>query len=262
AAPVSGGDITQCVASPVQTLTATATGSNVTWYTASSGGSLVASPTLNAVGSSTYYAMATLGVCNSFTRTPVTLTINPSPANATVCIVQPNLCGPATGSITIVAPVGAGYQYSIDNGANYQTGTVFSNLQAGSVTGIIVKDINTCLSSSVDCSNSDCSPSSAPANNNEPAARINEAKTSSIIAYPNPFTDNVKFEVNVVEEGNATLEVFNMFGQKVETVFQGYIKAGVRTFDLNITNGFQSNYIYRFTIGGKQLTGKLFKVQY
>ncbi|MFM7015934.1 MAG: hypothetical protein ACKOX3_06345, partial [Bacteroidota bacterium] len=77
AAPVSGGDITQCVASPVQTLTATATGSNVTWYTASSGGSLVASPTLNAVGTSTYYAMATLGVCNSFTRTPVTLTINP-----------------------------------------------------------------------------------------------------------------------------------------------------------------------------------------
>ncbi len=268
AAPISGGDITECVASPVQTLTATASGSNVTWYTAANGGALVNPPSLNAIGTITYHAMATLGACNSFTRTPVTLTINPSPANATICIVQPNLCGPATGSITIVSPVGDGYQYSINNGTSYQSSTLFDNLQAGSVTGILVKDNNTCVSSSVDCSNSDCTPpastdrQAAPASNDGQTTRVSAVKNSTIVAYPNPFTENVKFEINVAEEGDALLEVFNMFGQRVQTVFQGHVKSGVSTFDLNISGSSQANYIYRLTIGGKQLTGKLFKVNY
>ncbi|MFM2156522.1 MAG: hypothetical protein RL516_1271 [Bacteroidota bacterium] len=268
AAPISGGDITECVASPVQTLTATASGSNVTWYTASNGGALVHPPSLNAIGTITYHSMTTLGSCNSFTRTPVTLTINPSPANATICIVQPNLCGPATGSITIVSPVGDGYLYSINNGTSYQSSTLFDNLQAGSVTGILVKDNNTCVSSSVDCSNSDCTPPAStdrqttPASNDGQTTRVSTVKNSTIVAYPNPFTDNVKFEVNVAEEGDALLEVFNMFGQRVQTVFQGHVKSGVSTFDLNISGSSQANYIYRMTIGGKQLTGKLFKVNY
>ncbi len=59
AAPASGGDITECEANPIQTLTATATapaGSNVVWYDAASNGNIVASPTLNTIGTITYYA--------------------------------------------------------------------------------------------------------------------------------------------------------------------------------------------------------------
>src|SRR5206468_436823 len=80
AAPVSGGDQTQCEQSPIQTLTATATGGTITWYTAATGGSIVASPTRNTVGSVTYYAQASNGTCSSLTRTPITLTINAAPA--------------------------------------------------------------------------------------------------------------------------------------------------------------------------------------
>ncbi len=83
-APVTGGDQTECEASPLQTLTATATvpaGSTVVWYDAASGGNvLVTAPTLNAVGSITYYAQAVnANNCSSLSRTPVTLTINPAP---------------------------------------------------------------------------------------------------------------------------------------------------------------------------------------
>jgi hypothetical protein len=80
--PASNGDITECEADPVQTLDANnalSSTTGVTWYDASSGGSVVATPTLNAVGSVTYYAEFNDGTCSSLTRTAVVLTINDSP---------------------------------------------------------------------------------------------------------------------------------------------------------------------------------------
>jgi hypothetical protein len=83
AAPTAS-DNTQCQLSPVQTLTASATapsGSTVVWYTTATGGTVVASPTLNTVGSVTYYAesVVTVGGCKSLTRTAVKLTITAAP---------------------------------------------------------------------------------------------------------------------------------------------------------------------------------------
>jgi surface antigen len=82
--PASNGDIEQCELSPIQILTATATataGSTVTWYTSPDGGTAIASPTLNSVGTVTYYAesVMTIGGCTSLIRTPVNLIISPAP---------------------------------------------------------------------------------------------------------------------------------------------------------------------------------------
>ena len=96
AAPVSGGNSTECEQSPLQTLTATATvisGQTIKWYDAAVGGILVANPSLNTVGTKTFYAAAVddeLG-CMSANRTAVVLTIRGRPAspvglaNQTVC---------------------------------------------------------------------------------------------------------------------------------------------------------------------------------
>jgi len=83
--PVSGGDITQCMMTPIQSLTATATlpaGASITWYDQPFNGNVVTSPTLNSVGSVTYYAESkNFGTnCPSLTRTPVTLKLIPHPA--------------------------------------------------------------------------------------------------------------------------------------------------------------------------------------
>ncbi|MFC3198245.1 DUF6923 family protein, partial [Parapedobacter deserti] len=83
AAPSSGGDLEERATNPIQTLTAVATlpvdapaGASIVWYDAATGGNVVASPTLNAIGTVTYYAETTIsGVCPSATRTPVKLTI-------------------------------------------------------------------------------------------------------------------------------------------------------------------------------------------
>jgi len=80
----SAVDQTECEASPIQTLTATANvpeGFSVVWYDAATGGNVVASPTLNTVGSVTYYAESVNDdtECTSNSRTTVSLTINPTP---------------------------------------------------------------------------------------------------------------------------------------------------------------------------------------
>ena len=89
AAPISGGNQTECETSPTQTLTATATvprGSTIEWFLAASGGpAITGSPTQSTVGSTTYYAESidvSTG-CRSLTRTAVTLTINGAPAAPT-----------------------------------------------------------------------------------------------------------------------------------------------------------------------------------
>ncbi|MFP9115933.1 gliding motility-associated C-terminal domain-containing protein [Flavobacterium sp. RHBU_3] len=74
--------------------------------------------------------------------------INPAPvgpATATATVVQPD-CTTATGSITITAPVGTGYLYSI-NGSPFQAGVVFANLSADSYV-ITVQDAAGCTSQS------------------------------------------------------------------------------------------------------------------
>jgi hypothetical protein len=86
--PASTGDITECEQSPIQTLDANnalVSTVNVTWYDAAVGGAIVASPTLNAVGSVTYYAEFNDGICSSLTRTAVILTINDSPEPPKQC---------------------------------------------------------------------------------------------------------------------------------------------------------------------------------
>jgi hypothetical protein len=68
--PVSGGNKTECAQSPIQTLTATATvasGANIVWYDAPTGGNTVANPILNTIGTKIYYAEAsnTTSSCKS-----------------------------------------------------------------------------------------------------------------------------------------------------------------------------------------------------
>ncbi len=96
-APTSTGDIIECEADPIQTLDANSaiapvSGQTIIWYDMASGGTPVANPILNTVGSQTYYAEAISdnGNCSSSSRTPVVLTIIESPevddpADVTAC---------------------------------------------------------------------------------------------------------------------------------------------------------------------------------
>ena len=84
----------------------------------------------------------------------------------------------------------------------------------------------------------------------------------SVTAAPNPFTDKVRFTIESPVSGQGSLEVFNMLGQKVKTVYQGFIQAGRgQVMEYNVPALHQTNLIYRLQVGGKQVTGKLINVR-
>jgi len=119
AAALPGPDVTECQTIPTQTLTATATpvapGSSIVWYDAQTGGNVVASPTLSAPGTVTYWAANASATCESVTRVPVTLHMDPKNV-ATIAYDngngQPHFC--TNGSVANVIHTGTpGGIYSV-----------------------------------------------------------------------------------------------------------------------------------------------------
>jgi hypothetical protein len=214
------------------------------------------------------YTLTVTDDCSSRTCS-VTVAAAPSISAPTVCIVQPSLCG-GKGSVTITSPApGAGVQYSINNGQSWQTSNVFSNLDAGSVTGIKVQ-VGDCISSSVDCSASSCAPGiNKPVSSNETSESKTTTQTNpveepvtklGVKAYPNPYNDHVTFVITSPKAGNASLEVVNLMGQKIKTVFQGHINAGSQSFDMSVPYSQRTTLFYVFKMGDNELNGKLLQL--
>jgi hypothetical protein len=83
---------------------------------------------------------------------------------------------------------------------------------------------------------------------------------TNVKAYPNPFSDRVKFLITSAEAGNGSLEVYNMMGQKVKTVYTGFIAAGTQTFELSMPTQQVANLVYVLRIGDKKMTGKILQI--
>ena len=259
-------------------------GATPTYWTNNTGTNPLANPA--AVSAGTYYIKSVNpddDNCKDIQA--VTATVNPTPSNATICATQPSLCGPAKGSIEVKSPLGAVYMYSIDNGANYQNSPLFSNLDAGSVTGIKVKQ-GDCYAAAVLCDVSDCGtqqpssvvqsaehiPAISPQKNiagKESAitAELNKITISvdggpKVVAFPNPFYRTVNFSLLSPVSGQASLQLIDGNGKTIAIPFSGYIQANhsLNTkFQMQITaNGML---YYRFTVGDKQATGKIMALQ-
>jgi hypothetical protein len=79
-------------------------------------------------------------------------------------------------------------------------------------------------------------------------------------AVPNPFTDKVRFNLVSAVSGNGTLELFNSLGQKVSTVFTGYVQAGIPLQkEYNVPLAQRNTLIYVFKVGSQKATGKLLR---
>ena len=75
---------------------------------------------------------------------------------------------------------------------------------------------------------------------------------------PNPYHDNVTFNIEANISGKAILEIFNLTGQKLNTVFEGNLRAGKgQNIQFSIPEQKRSNLIYRLRVGEKTTTGKI-----
>jgi hypothetical protein len=81
--------------------------------------------------------------------------------------------------------------------------------------------------------------------------------TITVSAFPNPFSDNINFEIDAKQSGQGILEVYSMTGQKIKTVFNGHIVAGKQNFRMNIPTHQRSVLLYVFRMGDQKVSGKL-----
>ena len=72
--------------------------------------------------------------------------------------------------------------------------------------------------------------------------------------YPNPFNGSTKITYSIAKPGRVLVQIFNVRGQLVKTVFDGYKLPGKYAFEWNGTNQKGSavasgSYFYKMTTG-------------
>jgi len=61
--------------------------------------------------------------------------------------------------------------------------------------------------------------------------KITPVNNFEISAFPNPFNPETKVRLELSIGQDLKINVFNLLGEKVKTIFDGYIKAGTSTFN-------------------------------
>lgn len=61
-------------------------------------------------------------------------------------------------------------------------------------------------------------------------------KFSLIQAFPNPFNPNINIRINLKAEGRISLKIFNLLGEEVKEIFNGYLNSGTHQFGWDVTN--------------------------
>ena len=84
-----------------------------------------------------------------------------------------------------------------------------------------------------------------------------KASELQISAYPNPFNPQTTFKITLPTIQFVTFEVYNMLGQKVQTLVNGKLEAGEHNFQFNGSYLATGTYIYRLVAGEKVQSGKI-----
>ena len=75
--------------------------------------------------------------------------------------------------------------------------------------------------------------------------------------YPNPFNPTTMIKFALPEAGEVSLELYNMLGQKVAALAEGYRKAGYHQIDLNASDFASGVYFYRLQAGALSAVKRL-----
>jgi hypothetical protein len=75
--------------------------------------------------------------------------------------------------------------------------------------------------------------------------------------YPNPFNPTTNIEYSVPKSAFVSLKVYNILGQEVATLFQGYQNSGSYKVDFNASKLSSGVYLYKLESGNVTLTKKL-----
>jgi hypothetical protein len=87
---------------------------------------------------------------------------------------------------------------------------------------------------------------------------ISQENKMSLIAYPNPFSLQTTLSIAVSEPGNVKLNLLDLSGRNLHTIFNGNLSAGNHEISFNRENLPQGIYLCELTTSEKTTTIKLF----
>lgn len=198
----------------------------------------------------------------SCSKTGDNVTVDNAPTAPTKPVVEVKTaasCSSASIVLKVTSPLGSGYEYN-NKGGNWQSGVEFT-IQAGD--GFSIKARRTGVNSDCESDAAACADETtmvtAPANTRRITdMQIELNPKTSVFAAPNPFSDKIRFSLKSAVSGKGTLELYNTLGQKVKTVYQGYVNAGqVQTIEYQVPGSQRANLLYVFTVGDQKTSGKL-----
>lgn len=140
----------------------------------------------------------------------------------------------------------------------------FENIPAGSGFKVTVNK-NGCISNLAVCQPQEVTRSLGPTSEESGLQEVKPlsiqarfGSPTSVQAAPNPFTDKVRFTFQSDVSGHGSLEIYNTLGQKIATVYQGYVEAGrqlIKEYTVPVNR--RTSLIYVFRVGNQKTTGKL-----
>ena len=75
--------------------------------------------------------------------------------------------------------------------------------------------------------------------------------------YPNPFNSSTIIKYSVPLEGQVTIELYNVIGELIKTLADGFYSTGIHTVNLSSDDLPSGIYLYKMKTGIKSLTKKL-----
>ena len=80
-------------------------------------------------------------------------------------------------------------------------------------------------------------------------------------AYPNPFNPSTSIALDVSDAGNVNVAIYNLMGQSVSTLAEGFMNAGSYTLTWNASNQVSGMYLVRAETAGFVSTQKLLLIK-
>jgi len=75
--------------------------------------------------------------------------------------------------------------------------------------------------------------------------------------FPNPFNGSTRFELNLKNNADVTVEVYNVLGKLVKSMNLTDLTAGINTVTLDLAGLNSGLYTYSVTVGSEKLTRTL-----
>ena len=87
------------------------------------------------------------------------------------------------------------------------------------------------------------------------SAVVNEFELSQ--NYPNPFNPTTTIKFNIPDAGNVKLSVYNLLGQEIQTLVNGFMESGSHSVNFDASNLNSGIYLYKLEANGFNQTRKM-----